>query len=199
MEDTTKAAQAEEIAQPEETAQTEAPAPAEEAEQPEPPAENKKPKKERKKSESALTAELDAARAKLTEQEDAYKRMLAEYANYKRRTEQEKEQLGQFTRGEVLKALLPALDNLQRAVEAPPGDEYKAGVDMTIHQLEKTLADMGLSEIEAQDAPFDPELHHAVMREDADGVEPDTVTQVFQKGYRYGDRVLRPAMVKVAN
>lgn len=161
----------------------------------------KKPKKEKekKKSDAALAAELAAAKAQLAEQEDAYKRMLAEYANYKRRTEQEKEQLGSFTTGELLKQLLPALDNLQRAVDAPPGEEYKTGVDMTIRQLEKALTEIGLCEIEAENAPFDPELHHAVMREDADGVEPDKVTQVFQKGYRYGDRVLRPAMVKVAN
>lgn len=161
------------------------------------PATEKKPKK--KKADSALSAELKATQEKLAEQEDAYKRMLAEYANYKRRTEQEKEQLGQFTKGEVLKALLPVLDNLQRAVDAPAGDEYKAGVDMIIHQFEKTLADMGLCEIEAENAPFDPELHNAVMREDADDIETETVTQVFQKGYRLGDRVLRPAMVKVAN
>lgn len=156
----------------------------------------KKPKKEKKKAESA---EVTALKQQLTEQEDAYKRMLAEYANYKRRTEQEKTQLGQFTRGEVLKTLLPVLDNLQRALDAPAGDEYKAGVDMIVHQFEKVLAEIGLEEIAAEDAPFDPELHHAVMREDAEGVAPDTVTQVFQKGYRMGERVLRPAMVKVAN
>lgn len=168
-------------------------------ETPEAPTE-KKPKKEKKKAEpKAESSEVEALKKQLADQEDAYKRMLAEYANYKRRTEQEKAQLGQFTRGEVLKTLLPVLDNLQRAVDAPPGDEYKAGVDMIIHQLEKALADIGLEEIAAENAPFDPELHHAVMREDADGVEPDTVTQVFQKGYRLGERVLRPAMVKVAN
>lgn len=157
-----------------------------------------KPKK-KSKSATALAAELKTANEKLAEQEDAYKRMLAEYANYKRRTEQEKEQLGLFTKGELLKTLLPVLDNLQRAAAAPAGDEYKAGVEMIIHQFEKTLADMGLTEIEAENAPFDPELHNAVMREDADGVETETVTEVFQKGYRLGDRVLRPAMVKVAN
>ena len=125
--------------------------------------------------------------------------MLAEYANYKRRTEQEKEQLGEFTKAEVLKALLPSLDNLERAVDAPAGDEYKTGVDMTIRQFREALTKLGLEEIAAQDAPFDPEVHNAVMREDADGVEPDTVTEVFQKGYKVGARLLRPAMVKVAN
>ena len=114
----------------------------------------------------ALTEKLKKAEQELESTKDQYQRMLAEYANYKRRTEQEKEQIGQFSRGEMLKALLPTL---------------------------------GLEEIPAAEQPFDPEMHHAVMREDADGVEPDTVTEVFQKGYRYGGRVLRPAMVKVAN
>ena len=135
----------------------------------------------------------------LQDQKDAYQRMLAEYANYKRRTEQEKEQLGAFTRAEVIKKLLPALDNLERAAAAPAGEEYKTGVVMTIRQLNDILKEMGLEEIDAEGAPFNPEIHNAVMREDADGVEPDTVTEVYQKGYKMGDRVLRPSMVKVAN
>lgn len=160
-----------------------------------------KPKKDGKKKEksTALSAQIEQLRAQLAEQEDKHKRLLAEYANYKRRTEQEKEQLGLFTKGELLKQLLPTLDNFQRAADAPEGDGYKAGVTMILTQFEKTLTDMGLSEIEAENAAFDPERHNAVMREDADGVEPDTVTQVFQKGYMLADRVLRPAMVKVAN
>lgn len=147
----------------------------------------------------ALRREIEQLKQQLNDEQDQYKRMLAEYMNYKRRTEQEKEQLGLFTKAEVLKALLPPLDNLERAVEAPAGEEYKKGVDMTIRQLHEALAGLGLEEIEAQDAAFDPEVHNAVMREDADGVEPDTVTAVFQKGYKVGDRLLRPAMVKVAN
>ena len=70
---------------------------------------------------------------------------------------------------------------------------------MTIRQLNDILKEMGLEEIDAEGAPFNPEIHNAVMREDADGVEPDTVTEVYQKGYKMGDRVLRPSMVKVAN
>ena len=152
-----------------------------------------------KKKKTASAAEVKELKAKLDEQEDAYKRMLAEYSNYKRRTEQEKENIGLFTKGELLKELLPVLDNFERAAVAPAGEEYKTGMEMIIRQFEKTLADMGLLEIEAENAPFDPELHNAVMREDAEDVETETVTQVFQKGYRLGDRVLRPAMVKVAN
>ncbi len=159
--------------------------------------ETKKEKKSRVKA--AENAKLEKLTKELEESQDAYKRVLAEYANYKRRTEQEKEQLGAYTKAETLKALLPAIDNLERAVAAPAGEEYKTGVDMTIRQLMELLQKLGLEEIVADGAPFDPEIHNAVMREDADGVEPETVTAVFQKGYRMGDRVLRPAMVKVAN
>ena len=148
---------------------------------------------------ASLREEIDRLQKELAAQKDQYQRMLAEYANYKRRTEQEKEQLGSFVKAETLKALLPALDNLERAVEAPAGEEYKSGVDMTIRQLQELLSSQGLEPIEAAGAPFDPEVHHAVMREDADGVEPDTVTEMFQKGYKVDGRVIRPAMVKVAN
>ena len=113
------------------------------------------------------TVELENLKKELQDQKDAYQRMLAEYANYKRRTEQEKEQLGAFTRAEVIKKLLPALDNLERAAAAPAGEEYKTGVVMTIRQLNDILKEMGL--------------------------------EVYQKGYKMGDRVLRPSMVKVAN
>lgn len=146
-----------------------------------------------------LQEEKDALQKDLDATKELYQRMLAEYANYKRRTEQEKEQLSAFVKSETFKALLPTLDNLERAASAPPGEEYKAGVDMIIRQLADLLASQGLQPIEPAGQPFDPEQHHAVMREDADGVEADTITEVFQKGYRLGDRVIRPAMVKVAN
>ncbi len=143
--------------------------------------------------------ELEQLKAQLAQEQDQYQRVVAEYANYKRRTDQEKEQLGSFVKGEVLKTLLPSIDNLERAITAPDGEDYRKGVDMVIAQLEESLKAMGLEEIPALGETFDPEVHHAVMREDADGVEPETVTEVFQKGYRLGKRVLRPAMVKVAN
>lgn len=158
-------------------------------------------KQNKKENEQAqkLMEENEQLKQEIGEVRDMYQRMLAEYANYKRRTEQEKEQLSCFVKSETLKALLPALDNLERAVDAPPGDEYKAGIDMTIRQLGELLKSQGLDAIAPVGETFDPEIHHAVMREDAEGVEPDTVTEVFQKGYRLGGRVLRPAMVKVAN
>ena len=145
---------------------------------------------------AAKIAELEAA---LVAQQEQYTRMLAEYANYKRRTEQEKEQIGLFAKADVLARLLPVIDDLDRAADAPDGPDYRKGVDMIVNKFHGELEKLGLTEIPALGEPFDPEVHHAVMREDADGVEPDTVTEVFQKGYRFGDRVVRPAMVRVAN
>lgn len=158
---------------------------------------------EPKASAEEVVEEVDPRIAELEEQlaqaQDQYQRVLAEYANYKRRTDQEKEQLGAFVKGEALKVLLPGIDNLERAVNSPDGPEYRKGVEMVIRQFGETLTALGLEEIPALGETFDPELHNAVMREDADGVEPETVTEVYQKGYRLSGRVLRPAMVKVAN
>ena len=143
--------------------------------------------------EEALQAELDA-------QKEQYMRMLAEYANYKRRTEQEKTDIGQFAKADLLETLLPILDNLDRACQAPDGPEYRQGVEMIVRQLHDTLEKIGVTELNPLGEPFDPELHNAIQREDApDGVEPDTVTGVFQSGYKFGDRLVRPAIVKVAN
>ncbi len=149
--------------------------------------------------EETVNNQIADLQQQLTQTQDQYQRVLAEYANYKRRTDQEKEQLGSFVKAEVLKALLPVIDNLERAVEAPEGDDYKKGVEMVLRQTEETLQTLGLEVIPAQGEVFNPEKHQAVMREDADGVEPETVTEVYQKGYALGARVLRPAMVKVAN
>ena len=156
-----------------------------------PAAEKPKKKKADKKFE-----ELQARHDELTDQ---YQRVLAEYANYKRRTEQEKLQVGEFTTAELLKKLLPVVDNFDRAAAAEAGPAYKDGILMIVKQFDETLKKMGLAEIEAEGKPFDPEIHYAVQRVDAtDGVESDTVTAVLQKGYTLGDRLIRPAMVVVA-
>ena len=111
-----------------------------------------KPEKKAKKEKSekadkigraeALEKELDGVKRELEALKDQHQRMLAEYANYKRRTEQEKEQLGEFTKAETLRELLTSVDNLERAVAAPDGEEYKTGVDMTIRQFQETLHNM---------------------------------------------------------
>ena len=149
--------------------------------------------------EADADSQVEELKHQLAQAQDQYQRVLAEYANYKRRTDQEKEQLGAFVKGEALKALLPGIDNLERAAVSPDGPEYRKGVEMVIRQFMETLTALGLEEIPALGETFDPELHNAVMREDADGVEPETVTEVYQKGYRLNGRVQRPSMVKVAN
>ena len=146
-----------------------------------------------KSAEETLQEELDA-------QKEQYMRVLAEYANYKRRTEQEKTDIGQFAKADLLETLLPILDNLDRACQAPDGPEYRQGVEMIVRQLHDTFEKIGVTELNPLGEPFDPELHNAIQREDAeDGVEPDTVTQVFQSGYKFGERLIRSAIVKVAN
>ena len=158
---------------------------------------------EKKSKKGGKTAELEKKLAAKEEEiaslTDQYQRMLAEYANYKRRTEQEKMQIGLYTKAELLTELLTSVDNMEKAIAAPAGDDYKTGVDMVLRQFMDTLGKMGLESVGAEGEPFDPNVHNAVMREDADGVEEETVTAVFQKGYKLGDKVLRPAMVKVAN
>ena len=157
-------------------------------------------KKTKKNSKTAQQEEkLAAKEEELAAMTDQYQRMLAEYANYKRRTEQEKQQIGAFTKADVLTALLTSVDNMEKAIAAPAGDDYKTGVDMVLRQFMETLHKLGLEEIGVEGELFDPNVHNAVMREDAEDIEQETVTAVFQKGYKLGDRVLRPAMVKVAN
>ena len=162
-----------------------------------PAAEEKKSKKGGKTAE--LEKKLAAKEEEIASLTDQYQRMLAEYANYKRRTEQEKMQIGLYTKAELLTELLTSVDNMEKAIAAPAGDDYKTGVDMVLRQFMDTLGKMGLESVGVEGEPFDPNVHNAVMREDADGVEEETVTAVFQKGYKLGDKVLRPAMVKVAN
>ena len=161
------------------------------------PIEEKKPKKASKTAE--LEKKLAAKEEELAALTDQYQRMLAEYANYKRRTDQEKLQIGSFTKAELLTSLLTSVDNMEKAIAAPAGEDYKTGVDLVLRQFMDALHKMGLEEIGVEGEPFDPNIHNAVMREDADGVDEEIVAAVFQKGYKMGDRVLRPAMVKVAN
>ena len=164
------------------------------------PEEVKDTKKEKKTSKTAqLEQKLAAKEEELAALNDQYQRMLAEYANYKRRTEQEKLQIGAYTKADVLTALLTSVDNMEKAIAAPAGDDYKTGVDLVLRQFMEALEKLGLESVGVEGEPFDPNVHNAVMREDADGIDEETVTAVFQKGYKLGDRVLRPAMVKVAN
>ncbi len=168
-------------------------------------AEEKAPKKKaegkKTKSETAkLQAELEKATAELAENKDLLLRTAAEFDNFKRRTEKEKQDIASFVKAEVVKALLPVADNIERAGQSDPQSaEYTKGLEMIIKQLTDGLDRLGLKKIEAEGAQFDPNFHEAVMHVDDDSVGENTVVQVLQTGYMIGDTVIRPAMVKVAN
>ncbi len=133
--------------------------------------------------------------------EDRFMRLAAEFENYKKRSEREKAEFLKRANESLLAELLPVLDNLERAVEASDGSDAQTmqkGVEMVLDQLRKGLAKFGLEEIEALGKPFDPQLHEAMMQQEDPDAEAGTVLSQYQKGYRFRDRLLRPAMVVVA-
>ncbi len=142
----------------------------------------------------------DGLQAQLAAQEEKYLRLCAEYDNYRKRTAKEKESTWSAATGEAVKALLPVYDNLERALKQETADEaYKKGVEMTMAGLKKSFADLGVTEIGAAGEGFDPNIHNAVMHIDDDSLGESTVAEVFQTGFMLGEKVIRFAMVKVAN
>ncbi|MCC0631685.1 MULTISPECIES: nucleotide exchange factor GrpE [Clostridioides] len=131
---------------------------------------------------------------------DKYQRLQAEYANYRRRTQQEKETIGVFANEKIITELIPVIDSMERALDACEDKEdtmYK-GISLVHKQLIDTLVKFGVEEIEAESKEFDPNLHLAVMQESVDGVEANQIVMVLQKGYKLGTKVIRPSMVKVS-
>ncbi len=142
--------------------------------------------------------ESERLAAELDEVKDRLLRTAAEYDNFRKRSEREKSAAASLGEALVIEKLLPALDTLEMAVGAECSDpDFKKGVEMTAQMFKKSLADIGVSEIEAEGLMFDPALHNAVSREGSE-LESGTVTRVLQKGYRLGERVIRHAMVSVA-
>lgn len=140
-----------------------------------------------------LTAQLD----------DLRKRNLAEFENFRKRTEKEKSTMFDMGAKSVLEKLLPIIDNFERGFaglsEEQMSDPFVSGMDMVYKQLVKALADMGVEPIEAVGKPFDPNLHNAVMHVEDENLGENTVAQEFQKGYLYHGSVVRHSMVQVAN
>ena len=133
---------------------------------------------------------------------DARLRALAEFQNYRRRTDEERESLKGFLLTGVMESLLPIVDNFGRAVESMNAssdiDKLRDGISGIHRQLATLLEKNGVEQIEADGAAFDPNLHNAVMRVEDSGEPADTVVEVLQPGYKIGGRVLRPALVKVS-
>lgn len=142
----------------------------------------------------------EALQASLREQEDKYLRLLAEYDNYRKRSQKEKENAWTTAKADTAKEFLPVYDNLERALKQETADEaYAKGVQMIMTQLKTVLEKLGIEEIPALGETFDPNFHNAVMHMEDDSLGENTVAEVFQTGFKIGDKVIRHAMVKVAN
>ena len=200
----------EETKQPaEETPEEPQEAPQEEA----PPAEEKVPdekaekaargKKKKEKTYTLTREQMEAAELaarQLESVKDQFVRLTAEYDNYRKRTAKEKDNLYQDAKADTIKEFLAVYDNLERALKQETADEaYKKGVEMTMTQLKTVLEKLGITEIPALGQTFDPNLHNAVMHVEDENFGENTVCDVFQAGFQLGDKVIRFAMVKVAN
>ncbi len=164
--------------------------------------EKKKSSKSDKKLEKeieALKKELEEANAKLAEEADKYMRMIAEYDNFRRRAAKERESTYADAYSDAVTQILPILDNMERATKFTDADAVMQGVEMVLKSFTETLEKMGVFEIEAEGKEFDPNLHNAVMHIEDENIAENTVVEVLQKGYTKGDKVIRYAMVKVAN
>ena len=156
-------------------------------------------------AETAEDEQNSAAQAEIEALNDRLKRTLAEFENFRKRSEREKAQMFDLGAKSVLEKFLPVIDNFERSVAPVPESEdsgikaYAEGMDMIYRQLLKNLKEAGVEAIDAKGKPFDPAYHNAVMHEDNEALGENVVSEELQKGYLYKDSVLRHSMVKVAN
>ena len=137
--------------------------------------------------------------AELAELKNRHLRLLADFDNYRKRSDREREELSRFALAEPVRDLLPVVDNLSRALAASGQlEDLRRGIEMTARQLTEVLKRWGVEEVPAVGHPFDPRMHEAVMRVESDDVDEPTVVEEFQRGFLLRGRLLRPAMVKVA-
>ena len=131
---------------------------------------------------------------------DRYKRILAEFENYKKRSSKERENLYNSILSDVVEVMLPILDNLENAAKIETKDEeYKKGIELVLKQFKDVLKSKGVEEIEAIGTTFDPELHEAVSSVQDESKESQEIVQEYRKGYKFGNKVIRHSMVVVAN
>lgn len=164
--------------------------------------EAKKEKKTKKNSEvEALKSETEKLSTELAALKDSHLRTLAEYDNYRKRSQREKEATYGDAKANTLKLILPAIDNLERALENTSDDVevYRKGVEMTVTQLREILKNMEVESFGQVGDEFDPNIHSAVMTVESDELPENCVAAVFEKGYKMGDRILRFATVQVTN
>ena len=151
-------------------------------------------------TEEAPQPEVNPWEEKYNAEHDAHLRLAADYDNYRKRTIKEKEASYTNGKADAVAKLLPVYDNLERALNQPCEDAaYKKGVEMTMTELVKILGTLGVEIFGNPGDAFDPNIHNAVMHVEQEDVEENTIVQVFQKGFKTGDKVIRFAMVQVAN
>lgn len=150
---------------------------------------------------AALKAQVERLKAALEEKDNRVKRLQADFENFRRRTSKEREELANVVTQDLLKGMLPILDNFDRAMAAEQKDSesFQKGVEMIYTQLHETLKNDGLEPIETAGQKFDPNFHQAVMRVENPDLEDDTIAQELQKGYIVKGRVIRPSMVQVVS
>ena len=165
----------------------------------------KKEKKETPEVEETVASEqateqIDPWEEKYNAEHDAYLRLAADFDNFRKRTVKEKEQLYTSGRCDAVEKLLPVYDNLERALNQPTEDAaYKKGVEMTMMQLVEIFGSLGVEIFGQVGDAFDPAIHNAIVHNEDESVGENTISQVFQKGFRIGERIVRFAMVQVSN
>jgi molecular chaperone GrpE len=147
----------------------------------------------------ALQTQLAESESKVSEYKDGWARSQAEFQNYKKRIERDNQLMYASMKGDIIKKILPALDDLERALQNRPADDaWASGVELIARKLQNILESEGAKRIEAKGAAFDPNFHEAITHEPSDEVESGHVIDVVQNGYMLGERVIRPALVRVA-
>ena len=163
--------------------------------------EAEKPKTEKKEKKSKKDQEIEKIKAELESKNDLLLRTAAEFDNFKKRTERERASVAEFAKANVIKELLPILDNIDRstAIEDKTSPDYIKGIEMIVKQFEALGGKLGIVEVAKVGDTFDPNCHEAVMHIEDEQLGENVIAQVLQKGFKIGDTVIRPAMVAVAN
>ena len=170
------------------------------AEEPKENAENPQEAKAEEAKKEEKPSELDTVKEQLAKEHDGYLRLAAEYDNFRKRSQKEKDDLYTVIKAETVGKFLPVYDNLERALAQETADEaYKKGVEMTMNQLVKVMEGLGVTSFGEIGEAFDPARHNAVMHVEEEGLGDNVIAEVFQKGFIVGEKVIRFAMVKVAN
>lgn len=155
---------------------------------------------EKQEVEETVKGKDMVAKQDYEELEDRYKRILAEFENFKKRSSKEREGLYNSILSDVVEVILPVVDNLENAVKVETGDEeYKKGIELVLKQLKDVLASKGVEEIKTVGETFDPELHEAVSSIQDENLGEKEIAEEYRKGYKIGNRVIRHSMVVVAN